>query len=127
MLADIRAFFKARNVLEVETPLLSAFRTTDPHLHTFTTPYQNQNYYLNTSPEYAMKRLLAQYQTPVYQICKSFRLDEMGPNHNPEFTLLEWYRPGFSLPQLMDELIELIAEISARPVQVERESLSGIV
>ena len=126
MLYKLRAFFDVRDVLEVETPLLSAFRTTDPHLNSFSTDYQNKQYYLNTSPEYAMKRLLAQYQQPIFQICKSFRVDELGPNHNPEFTLLEWYRPGFSLTQLMDELALLLNAISASPVEVQRESYQAI-
>ena len=126
MLQKLRAFFDVRDVLEVETPLLSAFRTTDPHLSSFSTDYQDKQYYLNTSPEYAMKRLLAQYQQPVFQICKSFRVDELGPNHNPEFTLLEWYRPGFSPTQLMDELVLLLNAVSASPVEVQRESYQAI-
>lgn len=126
MLKDIRAFFNARDVLEVETPLMSVFFTTDPHLQSFSTQYQNKPYYLNTSPEYAMKRLLAQFQQPIFQICKSFRVDEFGPNHNPEFTLLEWYRPGFTLTQLMDELEQLLNDLSPQPVDVQRESYQAL-
>jgi len=108
MLRDIRAFFDQREVLEVETPLLSSAATTDPNLGSFSTQYQQQDLYLNTSPEYCMKRLLAAYGDAVYQVCKSFRNDELGPKHNPEFTLLEWYRPGYGMFELMDELGDLV-------------------
>ena len=111
MLHDIRAFFAQRGVLEVETPLLSSACTTDPHLHSFGTRYCQQQLYLNTSPEYFMKRLLAAHGEAIYQVCKSFRDDELGPQHNPEFTLLEWYRPGFDMFRLMDELTELVQSL----------------
>lgn len=126
MLKDIRAFFDEREVLEVETPLLSAFSTTDPHLKSFSTDYQGDKYFLNTSPEYAMKRLLAQHKQPVYQICKAFRVDELGPNHNPEFTMLEWYRPGFDMFQLIDELEQLLSEILPQAVDIERYSYQAL-
>ncbi len=108
MLKNIRAFFDGRNVVEVETPLLSHYSTTDPHLDSLQSCFRDQACYLNTSPEYAMKRLLASWGRPIYQICKAFRDDELGPNHNPEFTLLEWYRPGYDILQLMAELAELV-------------------
>lgn len=108
MLSDIRAFFDQRGVLEVETPLLSSSSATDPNINSFSTRYQHQGLYLNTSPEYCMKRLLAAHGDAIYQICKSFRVDELGPNHNPEFTMLEWYRPGFDMFELMDELEDLV-------------------
>jgi lysyl-tRNA synthetase class 2 len=108
MLTDIRAFFDQRGVLEVETPLLSSSSTTDPNLSSFSTQYQEQKLYLNTSPEYCMKRLLAAHGDAIFQICKSFRDDELGPRHNPEFTMLEWYRPGFDMFELMDEVGELV-------------------
>jgi lysyl-tRNA synthetase class 2 len=108
LLQDIRAFFDQRGVLEVETPLLSSSRCTDPHLSSFTVCYQQRQLYLNTSPEYCMKRLLAAHGDAIYQICKSFRDDELGPRHNPEFTMLEWYRPDFDMFDLMDELGELV-------------------
>jgi len=111
MLKNIRAFFDAREIIEVETPLLSHYSTTDPHLDTLQSSFRSQTCYLNTSPEYAMKRLLASWQQPIYQICKAFRDDELGPNHNPEFTMLEWYRPGFDTLKLMAELAELVAEL----------------
>jgi lysyl-tRNA synthetase class 2 len=111
MLKNIRAFFEARSVLEVETPLLSHYATTDPHLDSLSSRFREQRCYLNTSPEYAMKRLLAANPQPIYQICKAFRDDELGLQHNPEFTMLEWYRPGYDMLQLMDELAELIVTV----------------
>ncbi len=108
MLKNIRAFFDARKVMEVETPLLSRFAVTDPHLDSLHTQFRDETFYLNTSPEYCMKRLLAENAVPIYQISKAFRDDEFGQQHNPEFTLLEWYRPGFTLNQLMDEMEALI-------------------
>jgi len=108
VLTDIRAFFDRRGVLEVETPLLSSSSTTDPHLSSFSTRYRQQNLYLNTSPEHCMKRLLAVHGDAIFQICKSFRDDELGPVHNPEFSMLEWYRPGYGMFELMDEMAELV-------------------
>jgi elongation factor P--(R)-beta-lysine ligase len=109
---DIRQFFSARAVLEVETPLLSYSSITDPQLDFFTTdfcsPPLQHTLFLQTSPEFAMKRLLAAGSGSIYQICKAFRNGEAGRFHNPEFTLLEWYRVGFKLPQLMDEIAELL-------------------
>ena len=112
MLAQIRRFFAERSVLEVETPLLSHSIGTDPQLEFFTTEYcaspLRQTLFLQTSPEFAMKRLLAAGSGSIYQIGKAFRNGESGRFHNPEFTMLEWYRVGFTLPQLMDEISDLI-------------------
>jgi len=117
--AKIRAFFAVREVLEVETPLLAACGVTDPALYPFTTVFtlpgqrEGRRLYLQTSPEYAMKRLLAAGSGSIYQITKAFRNDEVGRYHNPEFTLLEWYREGYSLVDLMDEVEALIDELAA--------------
>ncbi len=112
LLKTIREFFEKRTVLEVETPLLCQHTVTDLHIESFKTQYHNgsqqQTYYLQTSPEYAMKRLLASGSGPLFQICKAFRNGEHGNHHNPEFTLLEWYRPGFNHHDLMKELDALV-------------------
>ncbi len=107
LLQSIRAFFVQRNILEVETPIISSAAVTDLHIDCFKTAMQ-QDYYLQTSPEYAMKRLLASGFPSIYQICKVFRHEEQGPVHNPEFTMLEWYRVGYDYQQLIAEVIELL-------------------
>ena len=110
----IREFFYARDVMEVETPSLSAASVTDVHLVTFSTEFVGPGHagglplYLQTSPEFAMKRLLAAGSGAIFQLCKAFRNEEAGSHHNPEFTMLEWYRPGFDEFALMDEMDELM-------------------
>lgn len=117
LLRQIREFFRARDVLEVETPLLSQAIGTDPQLAFFRTEFDfpplRQAMYLQTSPEFAMKRLLAAGSGSIYQICKAFRNGEAGRFHNPEFTMLEWYRVGFCLADLMDECEALIGSLFA--------------
>ena len=126
VLAEIRQFFSEKAVFEVETPLLSHSSGTDPQLDFFTTDYCSpplrQTLFLQTSPEFAMKRLLAAGSGSIYQICKAFRNGESGRFHNPEFTLLEWYRVGFTLHQLMDEISELMivlfeGRVALKPTQ----------
>lgn len=111
-LAAIRQFFQQRDVLEVETPSLCRYSVTDPHMPAIqaANPLTAEpQYFLQTSPEYAMKRLLASGSGAIFQIAKAFRQEERGTRHNPEFTLLEWYRPGFDHFSLMDEVEELVA------------------
>lgn len=115
ILKQIRLFFDTRGLLEVETPLMSRATITDPHLEGFPVMVGHEQAYLQTSPEYAMKRLLAAGFPDVYQICKAFRVDEAGKYHNPEFTMLEWYRLGFDLHQLMDEVNDLFQTILQCP------------
>lgn len=116
-LRKIRDFFYKRGVLEVETPLMCRHAATDPYinpipvLYPYTSTHENQHYYLQTSPEFSMKRLLAAGSGPIYQICKAFRADERGRLHNPEFSMLEWYRPGFNHHALMDEIESLLGLI----------------
>jgi len=115
ILKQIRHFFDSKNILEVDTPLLCHTSGTDPYIQSMTVPLDNKTYYLQTSPEYAMKRLLAAGSGPIYQICKAFRQDETGRNHNPEFTMLEWYRPGFTHHDLMNEMDELLQQLCQTP------------
>ncbi len=110
----LRDYFKARDVLEVETPLLSHASVTDLHLQAFNSQFkpegggQAADLYLMTSPEFHMKRLLANGSGDIFQICKAFRNGEVGRMHNPEFTILEWYRLGLDHLQLADEVVDLL-------------------
>ncbi|ELW90294.1 MULTISPECIES: EF-P lysine aminoacylase EpmA [Acinetobacter] len=114
---QIRQFFEQRDVLEVETPILSQAGVTDVHLASIQAQRHLQGkkltHYLQTSPEFAMKRLLASGSGAIYQICKVFRDDEHGRKHNSEFTMLEWYRPHFSLKDLMFEVTDLLNVVLA--------------
>ena len=106
LLAQTRAFFAQRGVLEVDTPMLVNAAVTDVHIESAVVQLapRSQAYFLHTSPEYAMKRLLAAGSGDIFQICHVVRGAERSRLHNPEFTLLEWYRLGFSMEQLMDEV-----------------------
>ncbi|EEX93514.1 poxB regulator PoxA [Vibrio orientalis CIP 102891 = ATCC 33934] len=114
IVAKIRQFFAQRDVLEVDTPAMSHATVTDIHLHTFQTEFVGPGYadgrklYFMTSPEFHMKRLLAAGSGCIYQINKAFRNEESGRYHNPEFTMLEWYRVGFDHHKLMDEMDALL-------------------
>lgn len=108
---SIRRFFKARGVLEVDTPILSPYGVTDVFIDSITANALSRTHYLQTSPEYAMKRLLAAGSGDIYQLCKAFRNDEVGRLHRPEFLMLEWYRLGWNHHQLMDEMDELLSHV----------------
>lgn len=110
LLKKLRAFFEARGVLEVETPALSQAGATDRHIASFRIENpRSGDLFLHTSPEFPMKRLLAAGAGDIWQLCKVFRAGEAGRWHNPEFTLLEWYRLGFDHHRLMREVFDLIA------------------
>jgi lysyl-tRNA synthetase class 2 len=113
LLGRTRAFFAERGILEVETPALARTGTTDPALDSFVTQdsLSTDPRYLHASPEHAMKRLLASGSGSIYQLCRVFRRGERGRNHNPELTLLEWYRPGLGYRDLMDEVAQLLTEL----------------
>lgn len=117
LLADIRRFFADRGVLEVETPAMSQATVTDVHLVPFQTRFvgpgaaQGIDLWLMTSPEYHMKRLLTAGSGPIYQMSRCFRNEEAGRHHNPEFTLLEWYRPHYDMYRLMNEVDDLLQQI----------------
>ncbi|MGH8320658.1 MAG: EF-P lysine aminoacylase EpmA, partial [Gammaproteobacteria bacterium] len=112
LLKKLRTFFEARGILEVETPALSHAGATDRHLASFRmeNPYGG-SLWLHTSPEFPMKRLLAAGAGDIWQACKVFRAGEAGRQHNPEFTLIEWYRLGFDHHRLMQETAELIQSL----------------
>ncbi|MGI1680013.1 MAG: EF-P lysine aminoacylase GenX [Cellvibrionaceae bacterium] len=105
----IRSFFSEKKYLEVDVPLLGSGGTTDRFIQSFYTYSGSQRFYLQTSPEFAMKRLLVSGAGPIYTLTKAFRQEEIGCYHNSEFTMLEWYRPDFDDHQLMAEVSELMS------------------
>ncbi|MET0051130.1 MAG: EF-P lysine aminoacylase EpmA [Candidatus Thiodiazotropha sp.] len=132
VLRRIRDFFDRLGVLEVDTPVCSRHATTDPAIESFATRYtgpgagRGLNTYLQTSPEFFMKRLLCAGSGPIYQICKVFRDGESGRRHNPEFTLLEWYRPGYGHHDLMEEVARLVQNLANESLSVEKLSYREI-
>lgn len=121
MLADVRRFLQENGYWEVETPILSADVTIDAHLDPFVVPLAQpldggvDRLYLQTSPEFAMKRLLASGSGSIYQITKAFRKGESGRFHNPEFTIIEWYKVGGTYHELMDEVGQLASKLLEVP------------
>ena len=116
LLAQARQFFAARGVLEVDTPALINYPVTDVHIHSATVQLpgaSRRNFFLHTSPEYAMKRLLVAGSGDIYQICHVYRGEEGGRLHNAEFTLIEWYRLGWSMSELIGEVEIFAAELLA--------------
>jgi lysyl-tRNA synthetase class 2 len=133
MLARIRRFFADAGVLEVETPIAARSAGTDPALDSLMAHWHGPGcpgglpLYLHTSPEFPMKRLLAAGSGPIYQVCKVFRDGERGRLHHPEFSLLEWYRPGWSYQDLMDEVADLVRLVLGRPdLTMERITYRGL-
>lgn len=120
IIKNIRSFFHSKNIIEVETPTLSVGTVTDPYLEAFSCKYNfltntasttSKEFYLQTSPEFHMKRLLSSGFGCIFQICKAFRHEEAGRQHNPEFTILEWYRLGFDQHDLIAEVDALLSLI----------------
>lgn len=124
LLATVRAFFAARDILEVDTPALSAAAVTDPHIESFALDTRRGRRYLHTSPEFPMKRLLAAGSGSIYQICKVFRDGEIGRRHNPEFSMLEWYRVGWDHRRLMEEVTDLMRVLDPAWADLPVEYLS---
>lgn len=112
LLAQIRSFFARARVMEVETPLLGRHGVTDLHIECIEARVCGETRYLQSSPEYFMKRLLAAGSGSIYSLGKVFRDEEQGRRHRPEFTLLEWYRPGWDEQQLMAEIALLIQSLA---------------
>lgn len=112
LLQRVRRFFDERGLIEVETPILSRDTVVDLYIDPFglTEPATGRSMWLQTSPEFHMKRLLAAGAGPMYQISRVFRREESGPFHNPEFTMVEWYVPGHGL----DEGIALLADLARK-------------
>ena len=118
LMARVRDFFVHRDVLEVETPVLSAYGGTDPQLDYF--EIEDPKRFMMTSPEFHMKRLLAAKFGDIFQITKSFRKDEFGGHHNNEFSMVEWYRVGMPQDKLMDEVEDLVSEIIGTKLNARR-------
>lgn len=121
VLAYIRTFFAERGVLEIETPLLCSAGNPEPNIEQF----RLAEGFLQTSPEFSMKRLLAAGSGCIYQICKAFRKEALGRCHNTEFSLLEWYRVGFDYHQLMDEIVQLLQGL-APGVAAKKQSYTQV-
>lgn len=120
MLRAVRGFFAERDVLEVQTPVVGRHGVTDPAIDSMRL---TTGRYLQTSPEYHMKRLLAAGAPSIYQVGPVFRDGEQGRWHNPEFTMVEWYRLGFDAPRLMTEVAELVdALIGSGPYESIRHA-----
>jgi lysyl-tRNA synthetase class 2 len=119
VVSSARVFFESRGFLEVETPLLVPSPGLDVHLTAFLVPTGAGARYLSTSPEYQMKRLLAEGAGAIFQIAKAFRQGELGERHNPEFTMLEWYRAPGRMQDVMADTEQLVARVTGGQVVVD--------
>ncbi len=127
LLSEIRRFFAHRDVLEVETPVLSSSANPDAAIDPMLSgSHQSDSRYLQTSPEFSMKRLLAAGSGSIFQICHAFRIGECGRLHNPEFTLLEWYRIDYDHFQLMDDVDALLMQLLPGCAAAERHRYTDL-
>lgn len=122
----IRDFFEARGVLEIDTPVLSLSGTVDPFIESLVTEVCDKQYFLQTSPEFFLKRLLADHSGDIYSLGKVFRQGELGSKHHPEFTLLEWYRVAWNEHQLMDE-VETFIRLLMPDVEIKKNSYRDLL
>ncbi len=138
LLAQVREFFAARDVLEVETPVLGRSTVTEPNVESLRLAFDprqapqhgqasSPSWYLQTSPEYHMKRLLAAGSGPIYQLSRVFRAGDSGEKHNPEFTMLEWYQPGFGAAELIEETLALLQMAVPTATRVVRHSYRSLL
>ena len=114
MLKRARGFFEEKNILEVDTPILSRYAVSDPQVESIEVTLQldpGKSWFLHTSPEYCMKRLLSAGYPDIYEICKVFRDAEVGRHHQPEFTMIEWYRLNFSLKDIIRDTVDFITKL----------------
>jgi lysyl-tRNA synthetase class 2 len=125
VLGSVRAFFGSRGFREVETPILVPSPGLDVHLEAFAVAGTRAPRWLSTSPEYQMKRLLAQGQSRIFQITRAFRQDELGERHHPEFTMLEWYRADADMDAVVRDTEQLIARVTAGEVRLGSGGSSG--
>lgn len=125
LLAQIRKYFTDRDVLEVDTPVVSQGIASEPQLTSFALQDAPERH-LITSPEFAMKRLLAAGSGAIYRLGPVFRADEVGRWHNPEFCMLEWYRPGYDYVQLMHEIAALLQTLAPNAPDMQRRSVAQV-
>ncbi|AMP90667.1 elongation factor P--(R)-beta-lysine ligase [Legionella pneumophila] len=125
LIGQIRQFFNERHYLEVETPVMARHGVTDIYLSNIKAIFRGETYYLQTSPEYHMKRLLAAGSGPIFQLARVFRDDELGRWHNPEFTLLEWYQLNIDHHVLMDE-VDLLLQIILKSQPMTRKTYQQV-
>ncbi|CAI3930655.1 Elongation factor P--beta-lysine ligase (EF-P beta-lysylation pathway) (EpmA) (PDB:3A5Z) (PUBMED:20729861) [Commensalibacter communis] len=128
MIKAIRSFFDARNYLEVETPYLVSAPGEELHLEPFSSMYETpqgekRELFLHTSPEFAMKRIVAELHQPIYQLARVWRNKEGGSSHSPEFTMLEWYHPHCSMVELMDETERLCKVLFPRQIEYSNHQI----